>query len=124
MNEMNNNLMDWWLHIESVEGEVRVTVLVTTEGGTLYSPGYPDDYGHNLHCVYHLRAPEGHKIRITFLEFSVEDRFDYLRVLQSHNNNIYYGALLSQPIGPIDSIKTPKKNPISLYWDLTSCVHE
>ena len=36
------------------------------------SPGFPNDYGHNLRCKWLLKAPQGKKIVLKFLEFKTE----------------------------------------------------
>ena len=40
---------------------------------TLASPGYPDNYPSNMDCNYSVPIPIGMAIKITFIEFDVED---------------------------------------------------
>ncbi|XP_056401091.1 embryonic protein UVS.2-like [Hyla sarda] len=49
-------------------------------GGTFYmpqgsftSPGYPNNYGANLNCVYTIAAPAGKTISLSFSDFHLED---------------------------------------------------
>ena len=51
---------------------------VPTECGSvlnnsLKSPGYPDNYPNNTHCVYMVRIPQNMKINIYFSDFEVEE---------------------------------------------------
>ena len=51
-------------------------------GGTIYSPGWPGDYGNMLYCGWIIEVPEGNGIRMTFESFRVENDdqcgYDYL----------------------------------------------
>lgn len=40
---------------------------------SLKSPGYPDNYPNNTHCVYMVRIPQNMKINIYFSDFEVEE---------------------------------------------------
>lgn len=44
---------------------------VTTLGGTVLSPDYPNDYGYNS-CIYNMEVPPNKKIQITFTDFNNE----------------------------------------------------
>ncbi|XP_035665250.1 CUB and sushi domain-containing protein 1-like [Branchiostoma floridae] len=46
----------------------------------LDSPNYPNNYGNNLDCTWTIQSASGTVIRLHFLAFSVEDRYDYLNV--------------------------------------------
>ena len=43
----------------------------TTEG-TIYSPGWPGDYGILINCRWDIKAENGSIIRLTFQSFAVE----------------------------------------------------
>ncbi|XP_029110994.1 cubilin [Scleropages formosus] len=45
---------------------------LTGEGGTITSPGYPDNYPSPSRCAWFLEAPEGHTITLTFSFFHLE----------------------------------------------------
>lgn len=42
-------------------------------GSSLKSPGYPNNYTNNMHCVYTVNIPDGKALNITFDDFEVED---------------------------------------------------
>ena len=44
------------------------------------SPGFPNVYGNNLHCKWLLKAPQGKKIVLKFLEFETEDCHDGISI--------------------------------------------
>ncbi|KAJ7388384.1 hypothetical protein OS493_037977 [Desmophyllum pertusum] len=73
---------------------------------TLKSPGYPNDYPRNMHCVYSFPIPYGMAIEIRFSDFDVEDhrscRYDYLSI--SNENNHTFGVYCGQKTGQIVSI--------------------
>lgn len=41
--------------------------------GYLKSPGHPNRYNFAENCLYQIRGPENHQIRLKFLRFNVED---------------------------------------------------
>lgn len=53
---------------------------MTSEDGTLSSPGYPGDYGNDRACVYIIRVDPGRTIHLSFPAFSVEEDFDWIDV--------------------------------------------
>ena len=57
---------------------------MTSPSGYLRSPGYPDPYPHDAHCVWRITVHEGEQIRFTFqhLDLEVEPNclFDYVEV--------------------------------------------
>lgn len=53
---------------------------VTSSGGIIQSPEFPSDYGNNRNCLYHLWAPQGNIIRLSFTTFVVAEDCDYLFV--------------------------------------------
>ncbi|KAL8573023.1 hypothetical protein ACOMHN_010453 [Nucella lapillus] len=50
----------------------------------LTSPNYPNNYDHDDFCVWKIVAPEGQRIRLQFIDFSLENhvncRWDYLEL--------------------------------------------
>ncbi|XP_077347020.1 cubilin isoform X1 [Lithobates pipiens] len=62
--------------------------------GVIYSPNYPGNYTGGSHCAWHLEAPEGQIITLSFayfnLEYHVLCRWDSLTIVN--------GALPSSPI--------------------------
>jgi len=48
------------------------------------SPGYPDDYGSNLHCLYYIHNSFNYILTISFQMFAIEYYnnciYDYLMV--------------------------------------------
>ena len=50
--------------------------MVTGAGGNLTSPNYPDEYPPFLDCLWVLRADVGATIKLTVLDFDVEQSED------------------------------------------------
>mgnify|MGYP000018708000 CR=1 FL=1 len=52
--------------------------------GWFTSPNYPEDYDHNLFCIWTIRSPVGTAIRLDFHDFDVEDAsgcvYDYVKI--------------------------------------------
>ena len=44
------------------------------------SPGFPNVYGNNLQCKWLLKAPQGKKMVLKFLEFETEDCHDGISI--------------------------------------------
>ena len=42
---------------------------------TLKSPRYPNKYPDRMDCVYKVPIPQGMTLKLTFLDFSLENRF-------------------------------------------------
>jgi len=41
------------------------------EDRTVIQPPYPESYGYLVNCVYHVRSPDGTRIRFSFIDFGV-----------------------------------------------------
>ncbi|XP_077864849.1 cubilin-like [Saccoglossus kowalevskii] len=53
---------------------------LTSESGVILSPNYPDDYPHNLDCVWVIQLPAGERIHLIFVDFYVEKNYDKLLI--------------------------------------------
>lgn len=66
---------------------------MTTEGGTIESPNFPNDYSSDLKCLYTIESPTDTKIELTFTQFIVENCCDFITVSDSfphlHSLNIH-----------------------------------
>merc|ERR1711963_133738 len=54
-------------------GQVMVKV---NEVNTLFSPGYPQSYPSDLHCIWNVKAPPGYKVVGQFVEFDLTNSDD------------------------------------------------
>ena len=52
------------------------TEIVVTETGFLTSPNYPNPYPPSLECLWVLRADVGATVRLTMLDFDLEESND------------------------------------------------
>lgn len=56
----------------------------TDSEGVIISPNWPNDYTHNLQCVYLIRLPAGETVMLNFTDLSLESHsscsFDYVEV--------------------------------------------
>ena len=48
----------------------------TTPSGSIISPNYPNNYGHNTDCEWLITVEERHSIVLTFVDFDVEGAAD------------------------------------------------
>ena len=56
--------------------------MFTGWGGTITSPGYPNNYPNNARCTYDIRARRGMKIQLTFHFIDLESDHDELQLIQ------------------------------------------
>nr|XP_046226989.1 cubilin [Scatophagus argus] len=79
-------------------------------GGTLYgdhgsfsSPNFPGTYPNGTHCEWHITAPRGHVVTITFAQISIDDPGD----CQNNFLELYDGPDTSSlPVGPYCGMET------------------
>lgn len=53
---------------------------VTAQNGTVYSPGFPDEYPNSKDCTWLIVVPPGHGIYINFTLLQTEPVNDYIAV--------------------------------------------
>ncbi|KAL9979480.1 hypothetical protein ACROYT_G017151 [Oculina patagonica] len=53
---------------------------LTSTSGTFTSPNYPGNYPNNAHCVWKITVSRGSQVRIEFVYFLTERRYDYVKV--------------------------------------------
>ena len=53
-------------------------IIVNQSSGYIESPGYPRHYGNGLFCEWVIKVEEGNRINITFLDFDLEDGYEYV----------------------------------------------
>lgn len=53
---------------------------VTAQNGTVYSPGFPDEYPNSKDCTWLIIVPPGHGIYINFTLLQTEPVNDYIAV--------------------------------------------
>ena len=54
-------------------GPDKPSVIMNSPIGEITSPDYPSDYPNDADCEWHITVDPGFVIRLTFLEFDVED---------------------------------------------------
>ncbi|XP_074652971.1 cubilin-like [Tubulanus polymorphus] len=77
--------------------------ILTEDGGTITSPGYPNAYRASDTCAWIIRAPEGQQIELVWVDMNIEDHkkctFDYLEIFNG-------GEATAPSIGKFCSNKT------------------
>lgn len=53
---------------------------VTSQNGTIYSPGFPDEYPILKDCLWLITVPPGHGVYINFTLLQTEAVNDYIAV--------------------------------------------
>lgn len=55
-----------------------------TSTGAIRSPGFPNDYPSDQHCIYKITVPKGQQIMLNISFFDLEDdpecRYDFLEI--------------------------------------------
>ena len=54
-----------------LECDVNIDARDHPSGGVFTSPGFPDDYGNNLRCIYRFTGRPNQRVKIAFDEFGV-----------------------------------------------------
>nr|CAH0105087.1 unnamed protein product [Daphnia galeata] len=70
----------------------------TSEGGTISSPDYPQDYGNDCACIYTIRVPVDRKIHLSFTVFYVEFQYDWIDVYDGISSQISANITLSSSL--------------------------
>ncbi|XP_062981165.1 CUB and sushi domain-containing protein 1 [Elgaria multicarinata webbii] len=60
---------------------------VTSQNGTVYSPGFPDEYPNSKDCTWLISVPQGHGIYINFTLLQTELVNDYIAVWDGPDQN-------------------------------------
>ncbi|CAL1529132.1 unnamed protein product [Lymnaea stagnalis] len=68
--------------------------IFTSEVGTVYSPGYPNNYPNNANCLYTIQPPDNKLIFLSFVDFAVQgDHYwcsgDYVTIDGDSSDEIY-----------------------------------
>uniref|UniRef100_A0A8C7Y5T0 Tumor necrosis factor-inducible gene 6 protein n=1 Tax=Oryzias sinensis TaxID=183150 RepID=A0A8C7Y5T0_9TELE len=86
--------------------------VLTDQQKIIQSPGFPDKYQDGQICYWHIRVQLGQKIRLSFLEFDVEDDTsclaDYLEVYDSYNDIAGFAGRFCGDYLPEDIVSTGK----------------
>ena len=55
-------------------GELKPMVMAgVTSSGEITSPNYPSEYPNNADCQWHINVDFGYVVKLTFLDFVLED---------------------------------------------------
>ncbi|XP_034622788.1 CUB and sushi domain-containing protein 1-like [Trachemys scripta elegans] len=60
---------------------------VTSPNGTVYSPGFPDEYPNSKDCTWFISVPQGHGVYINFTLLQTEPVNDYIAVWDGPDQN-------------------------------------
>ncbi|XP_035665889.1 membrane frizzled-related protein-like [Branchiostoma floridae] len=60
---------------------------LTADTGTFTSPNYPNNYPNDLTCRYEISVTPPKVIKLTFAEFDLEDRFDWVDVYDGNTTD-------------------------------------
>lgn len=81
---------------------------ISAPNGTIYSPGFPDEYPVLQDCLWLLTAPPGHGIYINFTLLQTEAVNDYIAVWYGHPGS----DLPDTPCDCLDTPVTPPRHPM------------
>merc|ERR1712223_1102740 len=56
------------------------TIMNNSENGQVSSPDFPSPYPNDAECVWHIKVSDGMVVKITFIEFEIEDDWDFLYI--------------------------------------------
>uniref|UniRef100_A0A4W3JHV1 Uncharacterized protein n=1 Tax=Callorhinchus milii TaxID=7868 RepID=A0A4W3JHV1_CALMI len=60
---------------------------ITSQNGTIYSPGYPNEYPNSKDCTWLITVPSGHGVYINFTLLQTEPVNDYIAVWDGPDQN-------------------------------------
>ncbi|KAG1661332.1 Cubilin [Nymphon striatum] len=64
--------------------------ILTGPSGSIWSPNYPQAYGHNAECTWQIFVAQGSSIMMNFIDFDIEAgescRFDYLDIYKGKDD--------------------------------------
>nr|XP_014341913.1 PREDICTED: CUB and sushi domain-containing protein 1-like [Latimeria chalumnae] len=60
---------------------------VTSQNGTIYSPGFPSEYPNFKNCTWFVTVPQGHGVYINFTLLQTEPVHDYIAVWDGPDQN-------------------------------------
>ncbi|XP_078364332.1 uncharacterized protein LOC144648698 isoform X1 [Oculina patagonica] len=87
-------------HGSACDGQAELIDLSFTQNGSIYSPGYPNNYSNNENCQWLIKAPYGKRILIYFTTFDVEDddqcSYDSVNIFDGQNS---FASLLLKSCG-------------------------
>uniref|UniRef100_U3KLX7 Cubilin n=1 Tax=Oryctolagus cuniculus TaxID=9986 RepID=U3KLX7_RABIT len=111
----------------------------TSESGTLTSPNFPNNYPHNLECIYRITVETGKQIALHFTNFSLEESFfgvcvgDFVEIRDGgYENSPFLGKYCDSTLPPtiishsnklwlkFKSDMTDSKSGFSAHWDGSS----
>ncbi len=96
----STNQNEYLIKGSACDGQAQTIDLSYTTNGSIYSPGYPNNYGNNENCQWIIKAPYGERILIYFTTFDLEDHsqcsFDSVNIFDGQNSN---ASLLSKRCG-------------------------
>ncbi|KAM7373803.1 hypothetical protein PAMP_006506 [Pampus punctatissimus] len=85
---------------------------------TFNSPNYPQSYGNKAQCVWTLHAVQGRNIQLHFLDFDVEETFDFVEVRDGAGPNSTSLAILTGSDGPAhDLFSTTNQMTVWFFTD-------
>lgn len=80
-----------WLTGSGCSGLVETIYLISTPNGSIYSPGYPNNYDDNENCMWRFFAPFGSKVLLYFTTFELEYAsaciFDSVELFDGRDNS-------------------------------------
>ncbi|XP_078371390.1 tolloid-like protein 2 [Oculina patagonica] len=81
-------------------GQKQTIDLRYTRNGSIYSPGYPNNYDNDKNCHWLIKAPYRQKVLVYFttfdLEYNAQCRYDSVNIFDGQNS---YASLLSKSCG-------------------------
>ncbi|XP_072466206.1 CUB and sushi domain-containing protein 2 isoform X1 [Notamacropus eugenii] len=69
------------------------------QSGIISSPHFPSEYGNNADCTWTILAELGDTIALVFIDFQLEDGYDFLEVTGTEGSSLWFtGASLPPPV--------------------------
>ncbi|XP_053254903.1 CUB and sushi domain-containing protein 2 isoform X3 [Podarcis raffonei] len=69
------------------------------QSGIISTPHYPSEYSNNADCTWTILAEPGDTIALVFLDFQLEDEYDFLEVTGTEGSSLWFtGTNLPAPV--------------------------
>ncbi|XP_061452290.1 CUB and sushi domain-containing protein 2 isoform X5 [Rhineura floridana] len=69
------------------------------QSGIISTPHYPSEYSNNVDCTWTILAEPGDTIALVFLDFQLEDEYDFLEVTGTEGSSLWFtGTNLPAPV--------------------------
>uniref|UniRef100_A0A8C3I1H3 CUB and Sushi multiple domains 2 n=1 Tax=Chrysemys picta bellii TaxID=8478 RepID=A0A8C3I1H3_CHRPI len=95
----SENSASWDFPLPSCRADDACGGTLRGQSGIISSPHYPSEYGNNADCTWTILAEPGDTIALVFMDFQLEDGYDFLEVTGTEGSSLWFtGMNLPAPV--------------------------